>query len=245
MPSTPNKYQNSFTQNIQGPIQVFQYPANAGPTLTNIQINSYDTEDAFIQNNISNLSSGKNASADWIATADTGSDTTGYVDHGINGSQYSVATWTINGALDAYYYCAGGNVAIGTDTAGKNVVFFTGGTLLANSRMVISDTQILLQRPYSSSAKTIIDNGATATYTIPTTSDYVYLTTTATSLTVTFPAAAAAIDGREITLVVSAAVATASLVSSGATFVAAPSSFVANARNSFKYNHATLIWYPC
>ena len=243
--STPYQQVDPIGMQIQAPLSVAGYPATFKQVLTNLQINSFDTEDAYIQNNITNLSSGLSASADWIATADTGTDTVGFVDHGINCSGYSSATWTINGALDAYYYCGGGHVAMGTDTAGKNVVFFTGGTLAANSRMVVSDTQILLQRPYSSTAKTVFDNAATTTYTIATTSDYVYLTTSAASLTVTYPAAAAAIDGREITLVISAGVATAAALSAGATFVAFPAAFLANIPYRFKYDHASLKWYPC
>ena len=245
MPQAPYGVTVPNVVQFPSPLQIYGTNPNLASNLLNLQINSFDTENAFIQNNITNLSNGPNASADWIATSDIGTDSTGYVDHGINCSGYSVATWTINGPGDAYYYCAGGNVAMGTDTAGKNVVFFTGGTLAANSRMVINDAKILLQAPYASTAKTIFSNGATTTYTIPTTSDYVYLTTSATSLTVTWPAASAAIDGREITFVPSASVATASFTSSGGTFIAGPSSLVANTRYGFKYDHATTSWYPC
>ena len=237
--TTATQYVSPFT--IGGGTSAILPPA----VLSNVCFNSYDNENAFIQNNIQNTSNGTNASSDWISTADNGTDTTGYVDCGINNSGYNVATWTINGALDAYHYCAGGGLAIGTDTAGKNLVFFTGGTLAANSRMVVQDSQILFQVPRTSTAKTIVNNGATATYTLPVASDYIYITTTATALTVTYPAAAAAIDGREITIVTSIGVATATFSSSGATFVGAPAAFTANVPVKFKYHHAATQWLPC
>lgn len=248
MTNTPYNISDLIGTVIQVPLTatgIDPWQTPSVPYLSNVCFNSLELVNSFAQNNITNFSNGITASSDWIATADTGSDTTGYVDHGINCSGFSSGTWTINGALDGYHYCAGGNLAVGTDTVGKNLVFFTGGTLAANSRMVIADTQILLQVPYASTAKTVFNNGATTTYTIPTTSDYVYLTTSAASLTVTFPAAAAAIDGREVTLVVSASVATAVLQSTGGTFVGAPTSFAANTRYSFKYHHATTQWLPC
>lgn len=68
--------------------------------LSNTKINSFDTIAGFMQNNIQNLSAHAAASSDWIATADTGTDSTNYIDMGINSSAYSVGTWTINGALD-------------------------------------------------------------------------------------------------------------------------------------------------
>lgn len=109
-------------------------------SLSNLKINSYDTVNGFLQNNIQNLSSGTSASSDWIATADTGTDSANYVDLGINGSGYSVGAWTINGALDGYLYSQSTNLAAGTATAGKNLVLFTGGTLAANARLTLSDT---------------------------------------------------------------------------------------------------------
>ncbi len=100
--------------------------------LSGVKINSYDTVAGVAQNNIQNLSSSASASSDWIATADTGSDTTNYVDLGINGSAYSVGTWTISGALDAYLYSQSSHLSLGTATAAKDVIVHAGGTLAAN-----------------------------------------------------------------------------------------------------------------
>lgn len=89
-------------------------------------INSYS------QINHENLNSGSSASTDFIATADNGTDTTNYVDFGINSSTYSVPTFTITGPNEGYIYSQSTNFAIGTGTAGAFVKFFQGGTLAAN-----------------------------------------------------------------------------------------------------------------
>jgi hypothetical protein len=70
---------------------------------------------------------------------DTGNDSTGYVSVGINNSTYSSVSWTVNGAGDGYVSAVGGGLALGADTAGKTVLIYTGGTLLANVRMGITD----------------------------------------------------------------------------------------------------------
>ena len=72
-----------------------------------------------IQANIQNTNSGGSASGDWIATADNGSNTTYYLDCGINSSGYNDGTFTITGADDGYCYVMGGNYLEGTSSAGK------------------------------------------------------------------------------------------------------------------------------
>lgn len=112
------------------------------PSLSGLKISAYDTGNTFIQNNIMNLSSGTSASSDWIATADNGTDSTNYIDMGINSSGWSSGTWTINGADDGYLYTMSGNLAVGTASATKTITLFTGGTLVSNARATVSDTKI-------------------------------------------------------------------------------------------------------
>lgn len=95
------------------------------------------TANNYLSIDIQNQSNGTAASTDFVATADTGTDTTNYVNLGINNSGYSQAGWTLNGALDGYVYAQSGNLAIGT-AAAKRLDLFTGGTLAANVAMSIS-----------------------------------------------------------------------------------------------------------
>lgn len=95
-----------------------------------------------IQLNIRNANTSSGASSDLIATADNGTDNNNYIDLGINGSAYSQASWTINGATDGYLYTNDGGLAIGTanTTVRKPIQFFVGGVLASNEAMRISST---------------------------------------------------------------------------------------------------------
>ena len=109
-------------------------------SLSNAVIDAEGSVNNYAQINIRNASNGPNASSDVVATADTGSDGVNYIDMGINGSQYSVAGWSINGPTDGYLYTSDGNLSIGTANAAVATTylnFFTSGTLSANERMRI------------------------------------------------------------------------------------------------------------
>ncbi len=97
------------------------------------------TLDSYLQANIQNLSSGTSASSDWIATNNLGTDSTYYVDLGINSSNYSNSSYTITGPNDAYLYAQSNALSIGTATSSPLGVikFHTGGTLAENERMRI------------------------------------------------------------------------------------------------------------
>ncbi len=114
--------------------------AGAAISVTNPWVNGTNSVNAVTQAHYINLSNGAGASTDVVCTADTGTDTTLFINMGINSSGWSTGTWTINGALDGYLYVQGANIAVGTDTAGKIVQIFTGGTLAANERARFTDT---------------------------------------------------------------------------------------------------------
>lgn len=107
------------------------YIGGTSGAFTNTKLQVYDNVNSFSQMNYMNLNSGSLASSDGVWTADTGTNTTNYVNVGINSSTFSDATFSIGGALDSYLYSNGGNMLIGAQSA-KDVVFFTGGTLVAN-----------------------------------------------------------------------------------------------------------------
>ena len=86
----------------------------------------------YAQIHVRNANTGTKSSGDIVVTADVGTDSTDYLDLGLNGSAYADSNWTIVGPRDGYLYTSNGNLAIGTANTGKSLVFFTGGTLAAN-----------------------------------------------------------------------------------------------------------------
>lgn len=91
---------------------------------------------SYLQLNIQNSNGGGSASSDVVATADNGSETTNYVDMGINGSGNT--SGAMGNANDAYLYNIGQNLLVGTGSASKSLVFMTGGTSQStNERMRI------------------------------------------------------------------------------------------------------------
>ena len=117
--------------------QIFQTTAGTPLALASTAFESTGSVNNYLSFDIRNASNGAAASSDVVVTADTGTDTTQYINLGINSSGYT--GWTINGALDGYLYTSDGNLSIGTASA-KYVSFFTGGTAAANERVRITST---------------------------------------------------------------------------------------------------------
>lgn len=90
----------------------------------------------YLQLNIQNLSGGNSASSDLVATANNGSESTFYVDLGINSSGNG-STGVLGGHNTAYLYSQSTDFAIGNAVSGQNLIFFTDGTASANERMRI------------------------------------------------------------------------------------------------------------
>jgi len=106
--------------------------ANAIADLTS-SVNGYG------QVNIRNSLSGTNASGDLVITADSGTDTSNYVNLGINNTGFTTSSWTISGPLDGYLYTSDGNLAIGAGASAKYISLFAGGTLAVNEVVRVSD----------------------------------------------------------------------------------------------------------
>lgn len=103
---------------------------------------------AYLQVNL--LNSVANGSADYVVTADIGTDTTYYIDLGINNSNYST------NPLDGYVLVAGdgtsdpgGNLMLGSITSGKQIEFVIGGFEQANvvARMIDDTGFRLVKKP--------------------------------------------------------------------------------------------------
>ena len=99
----------------------------------NVVINAVNNANSYVQLNIQNINSfGNLVSADFIATAPDGTDSSKYIDMGINGNNFSSSAWTVSGADDGYVYVNSGNLTLGTDTPGTTVKVHVGGTLAGN-----------------------------------------------------------------------------------------------------------------
>jgi hypothetical protein len=114
----------------------------AGDTTSYNAVSVHGTADNYFQINIKNFSTGSNASADIVATTDSGTELFGYINMGINGSGYASGGDSIGGADDAYLYMAGdGDLLIGNTSPDRRVILFSGpGSAIANARVFI-DTQ--------------------------------------------------------------------------------------------------------
>jgi hypothetical protein len=93
--------------------------------------------EVYLQVNLQNLTD--SGSADYVATADIGTNANNYVDLGINNSTYDDPEYSATKALDGYLYVSGsldsssdGNLVIGTASAGANISFVAGGTTESN-----------------------------------------------------------------------------------------------------------------
>lgn len=91
---------------ISGVIEV-SADGTYGTTLPNATFQAFATTDGYIQSNIQNLSNGADASGDFVATNDQGSDTSFFVDLGINSSAFTSASFPIYTPNSAYLYSIG------------------------------------------------------------------------------------------------------------------------------------------
>lgn len=91
-------------------------------------ISAHAVVDNYLQINIRNFSTGTTASSDIVATSDTGTEETGYINMGINGTSY-VGANIHDVPNDGYLVTIGNNLIIGTLTpsTSSHVTLFAGG----------------------------------------------------------------------------------------------------------------------
>lgn len=104
-----------------------------GTTTSNTVANFKGSIDSYLQLNIKNTSTGTSSSSDIVATADNGTDTTFYIDMGINGSNYSSGPDYWGGPNDGYLYTYARNLLIGTGKASTDIIFLLGGGSIKNN----------------------------------------------------------------------------------------------------------------
>lgn len=105
------------------------------PLNANLQYAS--TANSYVQLIMQNKSSLTNASTDFVATADNGTDSTTYINMGINSSGYNQPLYNLSAANDGYIIVAGntttngGKLVIST-LSNNDIVFSTNGATISN-----------------------------------------------------------------------------------------------------------------
>ena len=131
--SAPNLVYNTGNQTISGVKTfansgIFSLSGAAPLGLPNNPLSIVGSGNTYLQLNIQNRATGAFASADLVITANNGTDSTNYINLGINNSGYNDPTFTNGSGLDGYLFIDGGNLDIGTRTAGRAIEFHAGGT---------------------------------------------------------------------------------------------------------------------
>jgi hypothetical protein len=118
---------------ISGVIEVSE-DGTEGTTLPNTSFQAFVTGNFYMQANQQNLSSGANASSDWVVTADNGTDTTNFMDVGMASSGYNYPDYSATKANDGYVINTGNNLVFvsgkfGALTPGAQDIVFVAGSL--------------------------------------------------------------------------------------------------------------------
>ena len=100
-------------------------------TPLNAKITYVDNVNNYTQVLAQNKNSGSSASGDIVVTADNGSDTTHYIDMGINSSTFA-GGGGLDGPGDGYLLVEGGKLVIGTINQPNDIVFAIGGDTPSN-----------------------------------------------------------------------------------------------------------------
>ena len=117
-----------------------KFLVDAGTTTSVNAMYLKGTINSYLQINLSNKSTGTQASSDIVATANNGTETTNFIDLGINGGGFvyqsgnPIETGKFN---DGYLLSAGNDMYMVNNNATKSMIFLTGGTATANERMRI------------------------------------------------------------------------------------------------------------
>ena len=101
-------------------------PGSPSNTFKNLIIGRGTIHESYLQLNIINQGTGSYASADIVATNNIGTETSNYIDMGINSSNHIVdTTFAPGGPNDTYLLSTGRDLLIGSSTSGS-IILWTG-----------------------------------------------------------------------------------------------------------------------
>jgi hypothetical protein len=98
--------------------------------------------DSAVRARIQNINAGIDSHSEMMAVADNGSNSTNYTKFGVTGSNYADPTETLWEANSGYVVNEGGDLTVGTRTAGANILLHTGGVMAANIIAEVNDDGI-------------------------------------------------------------------------------------------------------
>jgi len=141
---------------ISGVTGIFSIGTPATPLINN-PLTVVGSGNSYIQLNIQNRASGLNASSDLVLTANNGTDSTNFINLGINNLGYNDPAYNNATGLDGYLFIDGGDLDIGTRTPNKIIEFHAGGTTAdkvisridASGMNMISGTYRIKDVPYN------------------------------------------------------------------------------------------------
>ena len=138
---------------------VFSLSGASALNVPNNPLSIVGSGNTYLQLNIQNRATGTDASADLVITANNGTDSTNYINLGINNSGYNNSAFTNGTGYDGYLFIDGGNLDIGTRTPGRIIEFHAGGTTqektiarisesglnVVSGNLTVNNTGVLLQ----------------------------------------------------------------------------------------------------
>jgi hypothetical protein len=163
--SIPAKFYDNNTTLLSGNLVVSSN--NAAGTFPNAFVQTYSNVNSYSQLIYQNINSGSDATSDLVVTADTGTDSTYYLDMGLAGSGYDNTTPTNSLGtsiypLDAYIYTqgnsgrSGGNLTIGTTSTNTAIRLLVGGGNMSNVAANITTTGVSISQALTVAGNTII-----------------------------------------------------------------------------------------
>lgn len=121
---------------------VFSLSGTTPLNIPNNPLSIVGSGNTYIQANIQNRATGTNATADLVITANNGTDSSNYINLGINNSGYNDPAFSNGSGLDGYLFINGGSLDIGTQTPNTNIEFHVGGTTAEKSVARITSSGI-------------------------------------------------------------------------------------------------------
>jgi hypothetical protein len=140
------------------------FVGSGGVSLTNVIAQFTGVDGSFVQMSMQNQNA--TGSADYVVTADTGTNANAYIDLGINNSQFADPIFSAMKPFDGYLYVRGptdtgatGNLVMGTASEDANIVFIASGTLATNAVGYISKNGTLWNSPFTANGGLYFQDG--------------------------------------------------------------------------------------